>query len=217
MWLEEVTPRQEEEEGYSLLRASLRSHTGSVRLHTTAGIKLMFCCFSAGLFSSFSFPRDFPLHIMARDLHFVSGCRGSAFEETAFISQFCPPCFSVARSQALPYPPPGCGKSRDVMRSRGIDISKQTFWHWATGLASKALLKNCGDLWERLPADKLAHGSQPSWLAEDVGFPCSRWRAQLQLMTDDKENPCKNPACGTVEDNRLFGVSLCFSQKQTWD
>lgn len=164
MWLEEVTPRQEEEEGYSLLRASLRSHTGSVRLHTTAGIKLMFCCFSAGLFSSFSFLRYFPLHIMARDLHFVSGCRGPAFEGTAFISQFCPPCFSVARSQALPYPPPGCGKSRDVMRSRGIDISKQTFWHWATGLASKALLKNCGDLWDRLPADKLAHGSQPSHL-----------------------------------------------------
>ena len=89
------------------------------------GVKLTCFTISQLVYSVLcGFLGDFPLHILATDSHIVSGCRGSHFEGTAFICHFCLPCFSMARSQVLPYPPPGGGKSRDVMRSRGADISK---------------------------------------------------------------------------------------------
>lgn len=124
IWLEKFTPIQVKGEGYLFLGPP-SGLTQALSDCSAGGVELT--CFTVSQLDYSvlcDFLGNFALHILATEPRIVSGCRGPHFVGTVFICHFCLPCFSLAQSQALPYPPPGCGKSRDVMRSRGRDISK---------------------------------------------------------------------------------------------
>lgn len=108
-------------------RSSAREEAGGrIRLisqpplhFTKAGVKIMFSSFLAGLLNYLQlFGRLTSSIPLVSNLHFISGCRAPGLEGIAFVSHFCPPCFSMAWSQALSYPLPGCGKGREKQRDR---------------------------------------------------------------------------------------------------
>lgn len=99
--------------------------TQALSVCSDAGVKAhKFYYFSVGLFIFCHFLGYFPLSIPATDSYIVLGCLTFIWEYRFYLSLLPCPCFSMVQRQVLPYLPPGCGKSRDVVRRRGIDISK---------------------------------------------------------------------------------------------
>lgn len=175
---------------------------------------LLFLGWFIHLFSTFW---EIFLCTFSPEIHIVSGCRRSYFEEKPFYLALLPSMFfhGTEPSSSLP--------SSTLWEEETHD-EKQKGRHFRTVILKlkEALLKSCGKppaiihiLSESgigsLQTDWHLGASPATWMR---GISMLQHGALLQLMVDHKENLCKNPAGGTVEDKGPFlGASLCYSHR----